>query len=87
MSKELYLCDAHELAQKLRDGEVTAEALVQMFLDRIETLDTKIHAYLYVDAQGASFRWGAYRHQRQYGDPRQAHYLRLEDFGRLAAAL
>ena len=53
MSKELYLCDAHELAQKLRDGEVTAEALVQMFLDRIETLDTKIHAYLYVDAQGA----------------------------------
>lgn len=53
MSKELYLCDAHELAQKLRDGEVTAEALVQMFLDRIETLDTTIHAYLYVDAQGA----------------------------------
>lgn len=50
---ELYLLSAHDLAAKLAAKEVTSEELVRVFADRIEHLDKDIHAFLFVDVDGA----------------------------------
>lgn len=50
---ELYLLSAHELAAKLTAKEVTSEELVRVFADRIEHLDQDVHAFLFVDVDGA----------------------------------
>lgn len=44
---------AVELAQKLQAKEITSEALVQGFLDRIKALDPEIRAYVLVDEERA----------------------------------
>ncbi len=44
---------AAAMADALAGGEITAEALTQAHLDRIERLDPLINAFLHVDAQGA----------------------------------
>lgn len=49
----LYLKSAHELADLLAKGEVTSEELVEIFLDRIEKYDKDLHAFLFVDRDGA----------------------------------
>lgn len=53
MTTNLYLLSATELAEKLRAGETTSEELVKIFLDRIKHLDAEIHAFLFVDEEGA----------------------------------
>lgn len=44
---------AAQMANALAAGEFTAEELTQAHLERIEALDSTIHAYLHVDAEGA----------------------------------
>jgi len=42
-----------QAAEALRTGDITSRSITQSFLDRIETLDTQVHAYLQVDVDGA----------------------------------
>ncbi len=44
---------AAELARELRDGNVTAVELTKLFLNRIDKLNPKMNAFLYVDTEGA----------------------------------
>ena len=44
---------AHEMASRLRAGEITATALLEAHLTLIEEQDRAIHAWLAVDAAGA----------------------------------
>ena len=44
---------ASEMAAKLAAGEITSVALTQAHLDRITAVDTDVHAFLYVDTEGA----------------------------------
>ena len=44
---------ACELADLLRSGEITSVELTQACLDRIDAIDPKVHAFLYVDREGA----------------------------------
>ena len=53
MAQELYEKTARELAAMLQAGEITSEALTKLFLDRIGALDPVVHAFLYVDREGA----------------------------------
>ncbi len=41
------------MAAKLADGETTSVALTQAHLDRIKTVDADVHAFLFVDNEGA----------------------------------
>lgn len=51
--KEFLRLSALELAEKLRAGELTSVELTQACLEQIETLNPKLNAFLYVDAEGA----------------------------------
>lgn len=44
---------AAELAAMLHAGEITSVEITQAVLDRIAAVDEKVHAFLYVDAEGA----------------------------------
>ena len=44
---------ASEMAAKLVAGETTSVALTQAHLDRIAAVDTDVHAFLFVDTEGA----------------------------------
>jgi aspartyl-tRNA(Asn)/glutamyl-tRNA(Gln) amidotransferase subunit A len=44
---------AAEMAQSLASGETTSVALTQAHLDRITEVDSIVHAFLYVDTDGA----------------------------------
>ena len=44
---------AAELGQKVAARELTAVAVTQAFLDQIARNDDAVHAFLYVDAEGA----------------------------------
>ncbi|MBV7363581.1 Asp-tRNA(Asn)/Glu-tRNA(Gln) amidotransferase subunit GatA [Actinomycetaceae bacterium TAE3-ERU4] len=52
MSVDLTL-DALALAQGLRDGEFTSVELTQACLDRIAAFDSRVHAFLHIDSEGA----------------------------------
>ena len=45
--------NAHEAAQKIRDHEITSEALVQDCLDRIADSEQQVHAWQYLDNAAA----------------------------------
>ncbi|EEH64731.1 aspartyl/glutamyl-tRNA(Asn/Gln) amidotransferase, A subunit [Gleimia coleocanis DSM 15436] len=51
--QEFLTKSALELAQMLRDGELTSVELTQACLDRITKVDGKVNAFLYVNAEGA----------------------------------
>ncbi|MFC5369217.1 Asp-tRNA(Asn)/Glu-tRNA(Gln) amidotransferase subunit GatA [Arcanobacterium bovis] len=51
--KEILKKSALELAQLLRDREITSVELTELCLDAIERLDSRLHAFLYVDREGA----------------------------------
>ena len=84
---------ACELADLLRSGEITSVELTQACLDRIDAIDPKVHAFLYVDREGAlataadvDARRAAGEElprlaggQGQHGDPRRSHDMRFED--------
>jgi len=44
---------AAEMAAKLNTGEITSVELTQLHLDRIASVDTDVHAFLYVNNEGA----------------------------------
>ncbi|MDY5133515.1 Asp-tRNA(Asn)/Glu-tRNA(Gln) amidotransferase subunit GatA [Actinotignum urinale] len=50
---KLLMKSAAEMADMLRNGEITSVELTQACLDRIAEIDGKVHAFLHVDAQGA----------------------------------
>ncbi|MDP1532341.1 MAG: amidase family protein, partial [Rubrivivax sp.] len=47
---------AHELAARIRRGELSAVALLQLYLDRIARLDPQINAVPVLDAERAMLR-------------------------------
>ncbi|MBP6995213.1 MAG: Asp-tRNA(Asn)/Glu-tRNA(Gln) amidotransferase subunit GatA, partial [Phycicoccus sp.] len=53
MPTELIRTSAAEQAHLLASGEVSAVELTQAHLDRTAAVDTDVHAYLHVDAEGA----------------------------------
>ena len=44
---------AHEMAAALQAGEITSVELVTAHLNQIERVDNEVHAFLYVDKEGA----------------------------------
>ena len=50
---ELTRMSAAEIAAAIAGGEVSAVEVTQAHLDRIGAVDDKLHAFLYVDADGA----------------------------------
>jgi len=46
---DLYKLKSHELKSLLEKGEVKSEEIVSSFLERIEDVDPKVSAFLYVD--------------------------------------
>lgn len=52
-SQELCEKSARALAAMLRAGDITSVELTEMFLSRIEQLNPKLNAFLYVDVEGA----------------------------------
>ena len=44
---------AAEMAAKLNSGEITSVELTRLHLDRIASVDTEVHAFLYVNNEGA----------------------------------
>ena len=47
---------ACELAELLRSGEITSVELTQACLDRIDAIDSKVHAFLYCSRGRCSSR-------------------------------
>jgi len=44
---------AHEMSSAMAAGEISSVELTQAHLDRITDVDTQVHAFLYVDTEGA----------------------------------
>ena len=44
---------AHEMAAAMAAGEITSEKLTQEHFDRIDAVDAEVHAFLYLDREGA----------------------------------
>jgi aspartyl-tRNA(Asn)/glutamyl-tRNA(Gln) amidotransferase subunit A len=59
---------AAEMAAKLVAGETTSVALTQAHLDRIAAVDTDVHAFLYVDTEGALAQAAAVDAKRAKGE-------------------
>ncbi|MBO9520067.1 MAG: Asp-tRNA(Asn)/Glu-tRNA(Gln) amidotransferase subunit GatA [Nocardioidaceae bacterium] len=59
---------AAELADLLAAGETTSVALTQAYLDRIAEVDTHLHAFLHVDAEGALAQAAASDARRAAGE-------------------
>jgi aspartyl-tRNA(Asn)/glutamyl-tRNA(Gln) amidotransferase subunit A len=49
----LHTLTIHQLREKLRRGEVSAREATQSLLDRIQSVDTKLKAYLWLNAEDA----------------------------------
>ena len=48
---ELYSLKAHELKELLKKGEVNSEEIVKSHLDRVDQVEDKVGAFLYVDRE------------------------------------
>ena len=59
---------AYEMAGKLAAGETTSVALTQAHLDRITAVDADVHAFLYVDTEGALAQAAAVDAKRAKGE-------------------
>src|SRR5665811_351829 len=44
---------AHEMSSAMAEGEITSEELTQEHFDRISAVDKEVHAFLYLDREGA----------------------------------
>ncbi len=59
---------AHEMSQALAAGEITSVALTQLHFDRIAQVDGDVHAFLYLDHEGALAAAKAVDSARARGD-------------------
>ncbi len=64
---ELYMQSVVDLRSAVASGEVSAVELTRAFLERIQALDSRINAYLSVDAEGALAQAAAVDRARQSG--------------------
>jgi aspartyl-tRNA(Asn)/glutamyl-tRNA(Gln) amidotransferase subunit A len=53
MEKDLTRQDASALARAIAEGEVTSREVTQAHLDRIASVDDRVHAFLHIDADAA----------------------------------
>ena len=60
---------AAETAARIASGELTAEAVAEAHLARIDAVDEKVHAFLHVDRAGALAQARAVDAQRERGEP------------------
>jgi len=59
---------AHEMSAALAAGETSSVELTQLHLDRIKAVDEKVHAFLYVDTDGALAQAGEVDRRRSAGE-------------------
>jgi len=59
---------ASQMAKALAAGDITSVALTQVHLDRITSVDTDVHAFLFVDTQGALAQAAAVDAKRVAGE-------------------
>ena len=59
---------AHALSTRLQEGEITARQLVEATLDRIDSVDGQINAFISVDAEGALAQADAIDQRRSAGE-------------------
>jgi aspartyl-tRNA(Asn)/glutamyl-tRNA(Gln) amidotransferase subunit A len=67
-STDLTRLTAAETAAKIASGEVTAVAVTEAHLARIEAIDEKVHAFLHVDREGALAQARAVDERRARGE-------------------
>src|SRR6478752_3125930 len=67
MSDHIIKLTAAETAAKIASGELTAVEVTEAHLARIEAVDEKVHAFLYVDREGALAQARAVDAQRAAG--------------------
>jgi aspartyl-tRNA(Asn)/glutamyl-tRNA(Gln) amidotransferase subunit A len=60
---------ASQVADAVRDGQVSAVEVTRAFLDRIDAVDGQVHAFLHVDRDGAVQRAEAVDAKRAAGEP------------------
>ena len=53
MTKDIYRVTLREMGESLRDGSLTAIAVVDHYLERIERIDPALNAFVYLDKDGA----------------------------------
>jgi aspartyl-tRNA(Asn)/glutamyl-tRNA(Gln) amidotransferase subunit A len=68
MTLPLIQRNAAQLAEALATGETTSVELTRLFLDRIAAVDSAVHAFLHVDAEGALAAAAASDERRATGD-------------------
>ena len=61
--------DASEAAQRIRDGVLTSEELVQSCLERIRTLEPKVQAWQFLDEEHALAQARACDERKRSGEP------------------
>ena len=61
--------DASEAAQRIRDGVLTSEELVQEYLERIRTLEPKVQAWQFLDEEHALAQARACDQRKRNGEP------------------
>jgi amidase len=66
---ELAFCDATEIARRLRCGDVSAEACLAYFLDRVARLDARLHAVVVLDEARARADAREADRRRAAGEP------------------
>jgi aspartyl-tRNA(Asn)/glutamyl-tRNA(Gln) amidotransferase subunit A len=69
VTADLTRLSAVETATAIADGDVTAVEVTQAHLDRVAKVDDKVHAFLYVDHEGALEAAAAVDGQRRAGRP------------------
>ena len=69
LERDLIRQSAATLAGAIAEGEVSAREVTQAHLDRIAEVDGEVHAFLYVDAEGALATADSVDASRAGGDP------------------